>query len=135
MLARTGLFVVASTLALTASFLGLVALVTASASGLDARLPFYVLALATAFVAGIVAFEGTYRDGHRVLRAAGLAALGAFLLVGLGGEGVAYLLQERGQLVSSHLLVYFLAAGLIGTGLGYLGVRHRGERSRSRRRL
>ena len=123
-IAQAGLFVVVTTLALTAAFLGFVALVTASVTGLEDRLPYYVLALALAFVGGIVTFEEEFRHGQRILRIAGLAAFTTFLLVGLAGEGVAYLVQRSGQLLSSQLLFYFLAAGLIGTGLAYMGLRH-----------
>ena len=134
-LVQAGLFIAVSTLALTAAFLGLVALLTASVTGLDARLPFYALALALAFVGGIITFEAEFRDGRRIFRNAGLAAFVTFLLVGLCGEGVAYLVQRPEQLLSSQLLFYFLAAGLIGTGLGYLGLRHWEDLSRSGRGL
>jgi hypothetical protein len=121
---QAGLFLVVSTLALTASFLGAVALVTGSVVGLTDRLPFYALAMAIAFVAAIMVFESEFRSGTLVLRVAGLAAAATLVLVTLGGEGVAFTVQRPGTVLSSQLLVYFLAAGLIGTGLGYWGVHH-----------
>jgi len=55
--AQAGLFVVGSTIALTASFLGIVGLLTGEVAGLATRLPFYVLATAVAFVGSIIVFE------------------------------------------------------------------------------
>lgn len=123
-MAQAGLFLVVSTLTLTAGFLGAVALVTGSVVGLTDRLPFYALAMAVAFVGAVMLLEAEVRDGGVILRLAALAAVATFVLVTLGGEGVAFTVQRPGQVVSSQLLVYFLAAGLIGTGLGYWGVHH-----------
>lgn len=126
-LARAGLFVVASTVALTASFLGVVGLLTADVTGLNDRLPFYVLAMALAFVGAIITFEEEYREAIHILQFSALTAIAAFLLVTFGGEGVAYLVQNPEQVVASHLLFYILAAGLIGTGLGYWTLHHWSE--------
>lgn len=118
---------VLSTLVLTASFLGVVALVTAGVTGLTDRLPFYVLAMAVAFVGGIVFLEDELREGRRILQASAGLALVTFLLVSLGGEGVAFTLQRPDQVLTSQLLFYLLAAGLIGSGLGYWGLNHWGD--------
>lgn len=123
-LVQAGVFIALSTLALTASFLGLVGLLTGSVTGIENRLPYYVLGLALAFVGAIVAFEREYHDGSVVIRLAAIAAACTFLLVVLAGEGVAFLVQQPETVVSSQSLFYFLAAGLIGTGLGYVGMRH-----------
>ena len=122
--AQGGLLLVLATLVLTAGFLGVVGLVTGSVTGLVDRLPFYVLAMAITFVGGMVILEGELRDPGRILRAAVAVALGAFLVVTFGGEGIAFVLQQPREVLSSQLLFYFLAAGLIGAGLGYWGVRH-----------
>jgi hypothetical protein len=132
--AQAGLFVVVSTLALTASFLGLVALLTGSVAGIQNRLPFYVLAMAIAFVGSILTLEGEFDAGREVLETAALAAVITVLTVTLAGEGVAYSLQDPGRVISSQLVFYFLAAGLMGTGLGYWGLRHWDEFVRSRGR-
>jgi len=131
-LTQAGIFVALSTLALTASFLGLVALVTGTVTGSNARLPVYVLGTALAFVVAILRFEEEYHTGRRVLEAAAVAAAGTFVLLLFGGEGVAYLLQRPEQVVSSQSLFYLLAAGLIGTGLGYWGLHHWQELTGSR---
>jgi hypothetical protein len=132
-LTQAGIFVVLSTLALTASFLGLVALVTGDVTGSNARLPVYVLGTALAFVGAILIFEEEYHAGRRVLEAAAVVAVGTLVLLLFGGEGVAYLFQQPDRVVSSQSLFYLLAAGLIGTGLGYWGLHHWRELTGSQR--
>ena len=126
-LARAGAFVVASTVALTASFLGVVGLLTGEVTGLNTRLPFYVLVMALAFVAAVVTFEEGYREASQILLLAVLVAGVSFLLATFGGEGVAFLLQNPQEVVASQLLFYILAAGLIGTGIGYWTLNHWSE--------
>lgn len=122
--ARIGVGVVLSTLALTASFVGLLALLTGEAVDLGSRLPVYVLAMSIAFVVVIVLSELRERDGRIVLATAVGVSMGAFVLVTLAGEGLVYASREPEAVVASTLVFYFLAAGLIATGLGYWGARH-----------
>ena len=124
LLVQAGVFIALSTAVLTASFLGLVGLLTGGVTGLENRLPYYVLALALGFVGAILAFEREYQDGELIIRLAAIAAGLTFVLVGLSGEGIAFLVQQPASVVSSQSLLYFVAAGLIGTGLGYIGMRH-----------
>jgi len=121
---QAGGFVVVSTLVLTASFLGIVGLVTGQVTGLDTRLPFYVPAMAVAFVGAVFVFDGEFRDGLRILQSAVLGAVVVFVLALFGGEGIAYAARNPGRVVASDLLFYILAAGLIGTGLGYWALEH-----------
>jgi vacuolar-type H+-ATPase subunit I/STV1 len=130
-LAQAGLFVVASTIALTASFLGLVGLLTGGVTGLADRLPFYVLVTAVAFVGAIVILEEEYREGARVLQLSILIAALTFVLATFGGEGASYLYQNRADVITSQLIFYILAAGLIGTGVCYWALRHRAELARA----
>ena len=125
--AQAGAFVVLSTVLLTASFLGIVALVTGAVNGLNTRLPFYVLSMAIAFVGAIITFEEEFRGGTQILQLSVIGAIATFVFVTLGGEGVAYLVENPEQVVASHLLFYILAAGLIGTGIGYWAVQHWAE--------
>lgn len=123
--ARIGALVCGCTLVLTASFLGVVSLTTGAAVGLTDRVPYYVLAMAIAFVAGIVGLEGRRRvGGRRILGAAIGLALTVFAVVGLGTEGVVYAVRSPERVVASQVLVYFLAAGLVGTGIAFWAVRH-----------
>lgn len=126
-LARAGAFVVVSTVALTASFLGVVGLVSAEVTGIGSRLPFYVLGMALSFVGAIVTFEEEYREAVRILQLAAVVAVSSMLLLTFGGEGIAYLLQNPEEVVASQLLFYILAAGLIGTGIGYWTLNHWSE--------
>jgi len=134
-LARAGIFVAVSTVALTAAFLGVVGLLTGEVTGLTERLPFYVLVTALAFVGAIVVLEEGRNEALQVLVIAGLGGVFTFLLVTFGGEGLTFLLQNRAEVVASQLLFYILAAGLIGTGLGYWALNHWSELSRHRLRI
>jgi hypothetical protein len=108
-----------STAALTASFVGLVALATGSVSGTLSRVPFYLLVTAAVFVAGVVLFEESRHDGRRALVAATLVAAATLFVVGFGGEGVIYALEDPEEAIRSQLFTYLLSAALIGTGVGY----------------
>jgi hypothetical protein len=130
-LAQAGLFVVASTIALTASFLGIVGLMTGEVTGLTTRLPFYVLLTAIAFVASIVIFEEEYREGAWVLQLSVLLSATTLILATFGGEGMSYLYQNQEQVVTSQLIFYILSAGLIGTGICYWALQHRSELTRA----
>lgn len=133
--ARAGAFVVVSTVALTASFLGIVGLFTGRVGGLSARLPYYVLLMAVCFVVTIIAFESVLRQAQQILLGAVGATALALVFVVLGGEGVIYLLQHTEQVVTSHLLFYIMSAGLIGTGLCYWALQHWSELAETASRL
>jgi hypothetical protein len=124
---RVGGVVVGSTLALTMSFFGLVALVTGGAEGALGRLPIYVFALAASFVGALVALEDLNVDAETVLGAAAGVSFTNFLVVGLASEGTIYALRYPQQVVSSQLFVYVLSAGMMATGLGFWLANHYGE--------
>ena len=46
------------------------------------------------------------------------------IVLTLGGEGLLHAVRNPGALVTSHLLFYFLAAGMIATGFGYWAINH-----------
>jgi hypothetical protein len=123
-LGQAGALVAVCTLVLTASFVGLLALVAGRATGVSARLPLYVLGMAAAFVGAILWFESRSFDGRTTLATAGTVGFGTFVLALLGAEGVVYTLTNPGEVVASQLVFYFLAAGMIATGLGYWAVHH-----------
>lgn len=118
-LGRLAAVVGLSTIALTASFVGLVALVTGSVSGTLSRAPLYLLVTATVFVAGVVLFEESRHEGRRALVAATLVAAVTLFVVGFGGEGVVYVLTAPEEAIRSQLFGYVVSAALIGTGIGY----------------
>lgn len=123
-LVRIGLLVLSSTVVLTACFLGLLAVVLGATGPVSGRLPVYVFAMALAFSGTVIGLEqGRYR-GRRVIVAAVAVGVTSFVTVSLAAEGVLYASRNPGDVVASELLFYFLAAGLIGTGLGYWGLQH-----------
>ena len=123
-LGRVLALVFASTLALTASFVGLVALARGEVAGTAGRLPIYAVAAAVVFVGGVVSFEESHHAGRRALVAASLAGLATLLVTGLGGEGVVYALATPEAVFEVQLLGYLLSASLMGTGVGYWAVRN-----------
>ena len=123
-LGRLAAIVALSTVALTASFVGLVALVTGSVDGTLSRLPIYLLVTAAVFVAAVVLFEESRHEGRGVLVAAALTAAATLFVVGFGGEGVVYALANPEAAIRSQLFTYLLSAALIGTGVGYWGWRN-----------
>jgi len=123
-LARTGALVGVCTVALTAAFVGIAAIVTGDAVGVISRLQFYILAGAVAFVSGLLVLEESRHRGRTVLVGATATGIAGFLLIGLGSEGVLYALAEPATVLSSSLFVYLVAAALIASGVGYWSVRN-----------
>jgi FtsH-binding integral membrane protein len=121
---RTVGTIVGFTLLLTASFVGVTAFLAGETAGVGDRVPFYVLAFAAAFVVAIYRLDDREADGWTVLLAVlGVAGV-AGLLIGLAVEGTVYALREPERVVASSVFVYFVAAGLLGTGIGFWGLRH-----------
>lgn len=116
--------IVGFTLVMTASFVGIVALLSGDTSGADGRIPYYVLATAVAFVAGLWKLDERTVDGRTVLIAAAGIAVCCGGLFALAVEGILYGVANPDHIVGSQLLVYFVAAGLICTGLGMWSLRH-----------
>lgn len=123
-MSRLGALVLGSTLTLSASFFGVVALTTARAGGALDRMPYYLLACAAAFVATLVLLEEWRLAAETVIRAAFGVAVAAFLLVGLSVEGSIFVLRYPEAVMSSQLFVYVLSAGMMATGLGFWTARH-----------
>ena len=111
--------ILAFTVLLTAGFVGVLRLIQVGTEGTGTRLPLYTLVMAAAFVASIYAFARYGADARTVLFSATGFGVAAFVLVGLAVEGVVYAVTSPGVVFGSQILVYFLAAGLIGTGIGY----------------
>lgn len=121
---RTSVLVAAFTLILTTNFVGLMGLLTERPAATSGRIPYYVLAGAVLFVGAILLLETAGYDGRTVLTAAVTAATLGFVLVGLGAEGVIFAWHNPEAIIASQLLVYFLAAAVIATGVGYWALRH-----------
>lgn len=124
MLARTGSLIGLCTVALTAAFIGVLALVSGETDGVVGRLPLYVLASAVVFVATLLVADGGGTGGVTALVRAAVAGVGGFVLLALGVEGIIHAVMNPGAVVASHLFVYLLSAAIIASGLGYWSVRN-----------
>lgn len=111
------LLIAACTLALSATFVGAVAVVTGAIDGAAGRAPYYLLAAAMAFVGAVFAFSGEDAPARTVLVGAVGVALACFVVVALGGEGVVWAVTDPGSVFGSQLIVHLVSAALIGTGL------------------
>lgn len=121
---RAGGVVLAFTVILTAAFMGVLGLIRGDVSGIGARVPAYSLVSAVTFVAVIYLFSRYGVDARTVLLSGvGFAAI-AFVLFGLASEGVVYAIRFPGTVFGSQLVVYFLSAGMIVTGLGFWLITH-----------
>ena len=113
-----------STLVLTTAFLGVLAIVGGGNPGIANRVPVYLLLTATVFVVFIVLLEQRNLDGRTVLVSTTSIAVTTGALVWLVGEGVMHVYFNPDAVVSSHLVVYLLAAAVACTGLFYWTLNH-----------
>lgn len=128
---RVGGLIVVCTLLLTASFVGVLALLSGDLTNYQTRVPWYLVVGAIVFVGTIVLLEENGARGRPILATAILTAVVMFALVALGVEGLLFTLENPEAVFVSQLVLYFFAAGLIGTGMGYWGLRHWREFSTS----
>lgn len=116
--------IVVSTVLLTAAFLGALALLTGTVDGFSDRFPYYVVLMAVGFVAALFVLERPRIEGSQVLMATIGVTVTVFVIVTLAGEGVAYALSSPGAVFQPDIILYLLAAGLIGSGLAYWTITH-----------
>ena len=116
--------ILASTVVLTAAFLGALSLFTGGIPGFSARFPYYVLVMALGFVTALFLLERPRIDGSQVLMATIGLTVTVFTLVTLAGEGIAFAYTYPSAVFQSDFILYLLAAGLIGSGLAYWTIRH-----------
>ena len=115
--------VIGSSFVLTAAFVGLVAILSRETSGIEGRVPFYVLAMAIAFLIALWKLDERDRDGLTILIAtSGIAIVSGFVFA-IAMEGVVHAIREPSD-VLSQVIVYFVAAAIVCTGLGIWGLRH-----------
>lgn len=123
-LARVGALVIVSALVLTASFVGLFAFASGQTGQVGSRVPYYLLVMATAFVTTILLLENHRDDGRLILMTTVIVATITFVVVVLATEGIIFAIEYPNQVFSSQIVLYLLAASLVGTGLGFWGLRH-----------
>ena len=125
LLSRVFLTVASTTVLLTFAFVGLAVLWEGRVvSGVTTRTPFYVLVFSIAFILSLLKLDSRDRDGTQILIATTGIGTATSILIGLATEGIAYTLTEPGVVFQEGLVVVFLSAAIICTGLGIWGVRH-----------
>lgn len=115
--------IVASTLFVTSSLVGVLAITEGLTPGLGGRVPYYVLATAVVFVVLLVSLEIRLEDGARIITSSVVVSAVALVVISLSVEGLLFGLEFPDRLFS-NLLPYFLAAGLISTGLIIWAINH-----------
>ncbi|WP_232687099.1 hypothetical protein [Halobacterium zhouii] len=123
-LSRIAVLVAASTVLLTAAFVGVRSFLAGAAVGVSGRLPYYVFGGAVVFVVSMVYLEDPTRRGTQVFTSTASLSILGFTLIALGGEGVVYASRHPSELFGSQLVVYFLAAALVCTGSAYWSINH-----------
>lgn len=121
---RIGALIVACTILLTGSFVGFLAALAGELQNFDARVPWYLVIGAVVFVGTIILLEINDADGRTIIVTAGVFGTLAFLLVSLGIEGYVYTYYNPDEILDERLILYFLSASLVATGVGYWGLRH-----------
>lgn len=111
-------------LLLTASFVGVLAIVSGNMGEIGNRMPAYLILMAIAFVVTVVALERNEIDGRLILMTTVVIAGLTFLFSLLAVEGVLYTIRDPAAVFNTQLGYYFLAAGLVATGLGYWSLNH-----------
>lgn len=131
---RLGPTLAGSTVVLTLALFGLLSLSEGSAPGLGDRIPYYVLGCAAAFATALLVLDRRSRDGRRLLGISVGVAVVAFVLVGLGVEGLLYAARNPTVAFSTQRFLYLLSAALVATGLGFWTTNHARELVRPFRR-
>lgn len=122
--ARVVVPILGSTVLLTAAFLGILSLITGGAAGFSTRFPYYVLLMSFGFVAALFLLERPNFEGTQILVATLGLTVTIFVVVTLAGEGLTYAMRNPGDVFVSNLILYLVAAALIGSGLAFWSVRH-----------
>lgn len=119
------------TLLLTASFVGVLALLSGELTATSSRIPWYLVVTSFVFVGTIILLEEGDAEGSTIIVSAVLSSALGFVLVSLAVEGVIFAITYPERVFVSQLVLYFFSAGLIGTGVGYWGLNHWREFSHS----
>jgi hypothetical protein len=121
---RMALGVIFLSLMLTAGLVGLLGFINGAPLDVGSRLPAYALVMGLVFVVTILRLDTPEREGVTVLVAtAGLAVI-SFVLAALATEGVFYAIARPNQVLTSMLILYFAAAGLVCTGVVIWALHH-----------
>lgn len=121
---RAVLVIGVSTFVLTAAFLGVLSLLTGGVVDVGDRLPFYLVVAGVVFVGTVVLLEEHGAQAEVILVTAAITGVLALAAVSLGVEGVMFAVNNPERVFVSQLVLYLIAASLIGTGIAYWGVNH-----------
>lgn len=121
---RGAIIITSSTLVLTLTFLGVLAVMAGSVSGFSGRVPWYVLVAAAVFAGVILLMEWNETAGRIIIVSAAVSSALSFVVLSLAVEGVLFAIEHPEEVITSQLVLYFVAAGLFGTGLAYWGINH-----------
>ena len=121
---RISVIIAFCTIVLTFSFVGVLAFVSGEPETPLARLPWYLVVGAAAFVASIVMLEEVGGRGRDVLVTATVNGIFLMVIATLSVEGMLFTIQNPDEVFVSQLVLYFLAAGLAGTGIAYWALHH-----------
>jgi hypothetical protein len=121
---RIGAVISACTLLLTSSFVGFIAAIDGELANFGNRVPWYIVVAAVTFVATIVLLELNDADGKTIIVSATFTGVMSYFLTFFGVEGFLFALENPQEVIVSRLIIYFFAAALVATGLGYWGLRH-----------
>ena len=116
--------VVLLSLLLTAAFMGVVGFTNDAALHVASRMPAYALVMGVVFVVAILRLDAPDREGMTVLVATSGIAVLSFVLVTLATEGVFYTMLRPDEVITSMLILYFAAAGLVVTGVVIWSLHH-----------
>ncbi|WP_436936563.1 hypothetical protein [Halovenus marina] len=121
---RITLIIGGFTIILTACFVGLIALMSGEVTEFDDRLPWYLVTVAIVFVSTIIYLEFNISEGKTIIVSAIFTGILSFILTFFSVEGVLFAANNRSTVFDSRLIIYFFAAALVATGIGYWGIQH-----------
>lgn len=122
---RIGLLIVASTLLLTAAFVGFIAALSGHVDDFAPRLPWYLVGAAIVFVGTLVLLELNDASGRTIIVSSTVVGGLSFVLLFLAVEGFVFTVENPSEVIYERkLILYFFAAALVATGVGYWGLRH-----------
>lgn len=121
---RIGAIITVSTIFITTAFIGVLAILADDTTGIVSRVPWYAIVGAGGFAVSIFLLERQDSTGGLIFVTAVVVGLLAGVVVGLSIEGVIFTILYPTRVLISDLVLYLVAAALIGTGVGYWGLRH-----------
>lgn len=127
---RAVLLIGISTIVVTSSFVGMWSIVAGESGTIGQRLPFYLIVMGIVFVVTIVLLEEQPANPRIIIVTAVVVSFLGFLGIGLSVEGILFAITNPDRVFVSQLVYYFIAAGLMGTGIGYWGIKHWRELAR-----